>query len=765
MTLVVVAVLGFWMASRASAEISDCIDATCKISATDGSRGTGCVFERSQGQVFVLTAAHVVGSERTIGCEFWHAGHQSAPLPGRVLFVSQSADAAIVVISESAFAGVLPKVIPIAERTCVLRPGQTVTSVGCANGSWSTGWKGHVIGYRGADLHFVPTPANGRSGSAIFDAQGEKIVGLLRARTSDDSQGIATSVQSLYAAFEKNTTEKNTTEQNTTRDTRDAWHPASDRSLAAMQSASPPTQCPGGICPLPNWSADRLLPYRQEQERRLEQIQQQPSPVYPTLPSAASSAEMSQISLKLDRVIDLLGDMKEDRGAVAGGSAVVPVQPTVVDDEAREAAEAAAVQAATEEALGEVKDETRVLRELAEQLIGDRETLKERFEARIAKVKDELGEDTSRREIAKAYLKDLAAEKLSDGSLGLTAGAGREDCLLLALLSEGLPAAQQRLERCPELSRSLSGWFAGLDLPCSGGPIALGRASPVGKRTQRRLGDRAVGRHDGSADLVSHAQPGPARRGRKQYAVERRDHRHSARGGFRGRRLPCNGLAGDDRMTAPGQPVPILFIWGPKVAGTSIWSALQSTGWSYQDLHNNPKQFRRETTVTTFGHCTVPALVEAGLIDSDDLARRFKFAFVRNPWDRLVSLFHYLRWLSDPRSTSRPGSAEFRRFVEAATVDDVPTAGAYNVRGLSQANSQLDWLRESDGQFVPDFVGRYERLQDDWQTVCRQIGITVALPHLNRSVRNHYRDYYDDQLRERVAERFAEEIDLLKYDF
>ncbi|HUT11872.1 MAG TPA: serine protease [Thermoguttaceae bacterium] len=196
-----IVLITLWAAGLATASIADCIDATCRITAKDGGRGTGCAFERSQGYVYVLTAAHVVGDSQTVQCEFWRAGHQSSPLPATVIQRSPEADAAVVAVPESAFGGLVPKTIPVGPRDFVVRPGETVTSVGCANGTWSTGFRGHALGYEGSDLHFVPTPANGRSGSAIFDAEGRVIVGLLRARTGDDTQGIATSLQTLHAAL------------------------------------------------------------------------------------------------------------------------------------------------------------------------------------------------------------------------------------------------------------------------------------------------------------------------------------------------------------------------------------------------------------------------------------------------------------------------------------------------------------------------------------------------------------------------------------
>ncbi len=187
----------------AQAALSDCIDATCRITAADG-KGTGCVFEIGETKVFVLTNAHVVKDQSIAHCEFWRHGHKSKPLPGRVIarVLNDRCDAAIISLDRSKFP-LLPRVVPIAPRGTVLQPGQTVTSVGCAKGAWSTGWKGHVLSYTNGDLRFLPVPAGGRSGSAIFDADGTMIVGLLRARNEDDTQGIACSLESLYLELSK----------------------------------------------------------------------------------------------------------------------------------------------------------------------------------------------------------------------------------------------------------------------------------------------------------------------------------------------------------------------------------------------------------------------------------------------------------------------------------------------------------------------------------------------------------------------------------
>ncbi len=248
-----------------------CVEATCRVTAADGGRGTGCAFERSQGYVFILTGAHVATSA-VVQCEFWRRGHQSRPVSGRVILRHEGADVAVVAVAESALDGALPPVVPLAPPHWVAEPGQTLHSVGCAGGAWATGWQGHALGYDAADLHFLPAPANGRSGSALFDAAGSRIVGLVRARTTDGPRGIATSVQSIYLALGS----------------------PPQRDAAAQVSLPPatPVQCAGSSC-LPR---GYLLPFRQAQPTPGEGAapgSPYPSPLYPTLPYAGRNVPES----------------------------------------------------------------------------------------------------------------------------------------------------------------------------------------------------------------------------------------------------------------------------------------------------------------------------------------------------------------------------------------------------------------------------------------------------------------------------------------
>jgi hypothetical protein len=123
----------------------------------------------------------------------------------------------------------------------------------------------------------------------------------------------------------------------------------------------------------------------------------------------------------------------------------------------------------------------------------------------------------------------------------------------------------------------------------------------------------------------------------------------------------------------------------------------------------------------------------------------FKFTFERNPWDREVSWYRF----KTRKLAAKPSFAEFMGSRRRAYVD----------------NWQLYTL---DGAIGVDFVGAYERLDEDFAAVLERLGLAgrTALPALNRTAKEaSYRSYYDERLRDTVAEWYRPEIEAFGYRF
>ncbi|MDD2661582.1 MAG: sulfotransferase family 2 domain-containing protein [Methylococcales bacterium] len=149
----------------------------------------------------------------------------------------------------------------------------------------------------------------------------------------------------------------------------------------------------------------------------------------------------------------------------------------------------------------------------------------------------------------------------------------------------------------------------------------------------------------------------------------------------------------------------------------------------------------------------------------------FKFAFVRNPWDLVVSRYHWEKkgigcsvadfrdWL--PKYVSS-GYAEPERNAQSNIVQRVWEAGGGYINDL-QSPFILD-----KGTVDIQFVGRYEKLAVDFNAVCRVVGIeTPALPQLKVGFRKftEYHELYDASSRRLVENAFATDIDQFGYVF
>jgi len=138
---------------------------------------------------------------------------------------------------------------------------------------------------------------------------------------------------------------------------------------------------------------------------------------------------------------------------------------------------------------------------------------------------------------------------------------------------------------------------------------------------------------------------------------------------------------------------------------------------------------------------------------ADKFNAYFKFAFVRNPWNRLVSEYEFLLERPTHGRHARVKKLDgFRQFIQM----QIPRKDAY------QSNMMCD----RKGKLLMDFVGKLENLQDDWKTVCERIGLPYeALPRKNATQHRHFQDYYDEKSRQLVARHWAREIEMFGYTF
>ncbi len=139
--------------------------------------------------------------------------------------------------------------------------------------------------------------------------------------------------------------------------------------------------------------------------------------------------------------------------------------------------------------------------------------------------------------------------------------------------------------------------------------------------------------------------------------------------------------------------------------------------------------------------------------------KKFTFTMVRNPWDKVVSHYHYR--VRTNQTALGDGSISFEDWLQLCYVDRDPRY--YDQPRMFMPQRQ--WLIDEEGKLLVEFIGRFENLQQDFDLICRRLSVEAKLGHAKPSGRGSYRDYYSDESRALVEKVFAEDIELFGYSF
>ena len=215
-----------------------------------------------------------------------------------------------------------------------------------------------------------------------------------------------------------------------------------------------------------------------------------------------------------------------------------------------------------------------------------------------------------------------------------------------------------------------------------------------------------------------------------------------------------------DMILSPGRSY--VFIHIPKTGGTALALALESRAKADDImLGDTPKARRRRhrvMDVATQGrkwkHSTLADI--DGLVPDQTLRQMFAFTMVRNPWDRAVSYYFWLRDQKfDNPAVHLAQALSFTEFTShrqtMATFRAVPAAS---------------YMRHRDGVEQCQLYIRLEHFSTDAQPLFDHLGFELTLPMANTSARRRdWRSYYDDRTAESVAQSCAKDIAQFEYSF
>ncbi|WP_050931657.1 sulfotransferase family 2 domain-containing protein [Aestuariivita boseongensis] len=205
-----------------------------------------------------------------------------------------------------------------------------------------------------------------------------------------------------------------------------------------------------------------------------------------------------------------------------------------------------------------------------------------------------------------------------------------------------------------------------------------------------------------------------------------------------------------------------VFVHIPKTGGTAMALALEARAMKDDVMiGDTPKALKRRRKVDAskaagrvWKHATLADI--DGLFSVAEIEALFAFTLVRNPWDRVVSYYHWLREQSfDHPAVALSKAHDFAGFLGQAQIQESLRASPY-----------AQYMTRADGVEQCQAYVRLEHLAEDLQPVEDHLGFRLEMPHANRSDRDAgYRGYFSDETAAIVADVCAPDIKRFGYTF
>lgn len=205
-----------------------------------------------------------------------------------------------------------------------------------------------------------------------------------------------------------------------------------------------------------------------------------------------------------------------------------------------------------------------------------------------------------------------------------------------------------------------------------------------------------------------------------------------------------------------------LFVHIPKTGGTSMALALEDRAKADDILiGDTPKALRRkarikgiETRGRVWKHSTLADVEE--LVTRNEMQDLFVFTMVRNPWDRLVSYYHWLQ----VQTFENPAVALAQQLDFSSFLNHEYTQNSL------RANPAVRYVTDAAGTVHADLYIRLDQFAQDVKALEEHLGFDIKLPHANASKRDAaYQSYFSDADRALVAILCSDDIERFGFTF
>jgi hypothetical protein len=187
----------------------------------------------------------------------------------------------------------------------------------------------------------------------------------------------------------------------------------------------------------------------------------------------------------------------------------------------------------------------------------------------------------------------------------------------------------------------------------------------------------------------------------------------------------------------------VIFLHIPKTAGTSIEEFFDKEDRDHNKFYPDVVWGLKDRKYTQhFRYESIKKYYEG----DEDIERYFKFTFVRNTWDRLLSAYSYLN--------PNPDKEKFCSYIQNRCINFMNG----KIYECEHYDSQINYVLQNGKEFL-DFIGRFENIQEDFKKLCEKLNINYSkLPFTNVSNRRKCECCYDKKTIEIVGEAYKEEI-------
>jgi hypothetical protein len=171
-----------------------------------------------------------------------------------------------------------------------------------------------------------------------------------------------------------------------------------------------------------------------------------------------------------------------------------------------------------------------------------------------------------------------------------------------------------------------------------------------------------------------------------------------------------------------------------------------------------------------------------------------KFTIIRNPWARMVSLYHFRKKENDllirlqhkglwePKNgDSTQKGWDFKKWLLTPEVAGVQNHDVFinfreilknnpqysnGFRSMAEYLNQIDLITGLSGELFVDYIIKFENLNNEFNSMFEHLGLEAPkLPVINSSSHKTYNEYYDSETKDFVYNLFKKDINYFNYEF